>query len=147
MRLIAKRNQNELERVFISGQKRGVFGIIKRELRRRSAMEPVIGHMKAEATSDVAISKAAQESGCSPHLCSRSLEVGGMMPFFSKDQVAKTAQEIADTLQLVPQVKALQQGQKEIADAMAKLSDRIPDMERPLKLRRCMRRQRKRERS
>ena len=35
-------------RVFISGQKRGVFGTIKRELRRRSAIEPVIGHMKAE---------------------------------------------------------------------------------------------------
>ena len=27
-------------RVFISGQKRGVFGSIKRELRRRSAIEP-----------------------------------------------------------------------------------------------------------
>ena len=35
-------------RVFISGQKRGIFGIIKRELRRRSAIEPVIGHLKAE---------------------------------------------------------------------------------------------------
>ena len=35
-------------RVFISGQKRGVFGMIKRELRRRSAVEPVIGHLKAE---------------------------------------------------------------------------------------------------
>ena len=35
-------------RVFVSGQKRGVFGVIKRELRRRSAIEPVIGHMKAE---------------------------------------------------------------------------------------------------
>ena len=35
-------------RVFISGQKRGVFGAIKRELRRRSAIEPVIGHMKSE---------------------------------------------------------------------------------------------------
>lgn len=34
--------------VFISGQKRGVFGVIQRELRRRSAIEPVIGHMKAE---------------------------------------------------------------------------------------------------
>ena len=33
-------------RVFISGQKRGVFGTIKRELRRRSAIEAVIGHMK-----------------------------------------------------------------------------------------------------
>jgi transposase, IS5 family len=35
-------------RVFISGQKRGVFGVIKRELRRRSAIEPVIGHMKSD---------------------------------------------------------------------------------------------------
>ncbi len=31
-------------RVFISGQKRGVFGLIKRELRRRPAIEAVIGH-------------------------------------------------------------------------------------------------------
>ena len=35
-------------RVFISGQKRGVFGVIKRELRRRFAIEPIIGHLKAE---------------------------------------------------------------------------------------------------
>ena len=35
-------------RVFISGQKRGVFGLIKRELKRRSAIEPVIGHMKTD---------------------------------------------------------------------------------------------------
>jgi IS5 family transposase len=35
-------------RVFISGQQRGVFGVIKRELRRRSAIEPIIGHLKAE---------------------------------------------------------------------------------------------------
>jgi IS5 family transposase len=35
-------------RVFISGQKRGVFGVIKRELQRRSAIEAVIGHMKTD---------------------------------------------------------------------------------------------------
>jgi IS5 family transposase len=35
-------------RVLLSGQKRGVFGAIKRELRRRSAIEPVIGDLKAE---------------------------------------------------------------------------------------------------
>jgi IS5 family transposase len=35
-------------RIFISGQKRGVFGIIKRQLKRRSAIEPAIGHMKSE---------------------------------------------------------------------------------------------------
>jgi hypothetical protein len=34
--------------VFISGQKRGVFGVIKRELRRRSAVEAVIGHLKTD---------------------------------------------------------------------------------------------------
>lgn len=36
------------DRVFISGQKRGVFDAIKGELRRRSAIEPVIGPVKAE---------------------------------------------------------------------------------------------------
>jgi transposase, IS5 family len=35
-------------RVFISGQKRGVTPPIKRQLRRRSAIEPVIGHLKEE---------------------------------------------------------------------------------------------------
>ena len=35
-------------RVLICGQKRGVFDIIKRELRRRSAIEAVIGHLKTD---------------------------------------------------------------------------------------------------
>lgn len=35
-------------RVFLSGQRRGVHGQIKRELRRRSAIEPTIGHMKTD---------------------------------------------------------------------------------------------------
>ncbi len=35
-------------RVFKSGQKRGVHGQIKRELRRRSAIEAVIGHCKTD---------------------------------------------------------------------------------------------------
>src|SRR5208282_3200186 len=35
-------------RVFLSGQKRGVFGVIKCELRRRSAIEAVIGHLKSD---------------------------------------------------------------------------------------------------
>lgn len=41
-------NAPQPRRVFISGQKRGVHGVIKRELRRRSAIEPVIGHMKSD---------------------------------------------------------------------------------------------------
>ena len=35
-------------RVFTSGQKRRMTPQIKRELRRRSAIEPVIGHLKSE---------------------------------------------------------------------------------------------------
>jgi IS5 family transposase len=39
-------------RVFISGQKRRMTAQIKREMRRRSAVEPVIGHLKAEHRMD-----------------------------------------------------------------------------------------------
>jgi IS5 family transposase len=46
-------------RVFISGQKRGVFGVIKRELRCRSAIEPIIRHLKAEGHLGRCTSKAA----------------------------------------------------------------------------------------
>jgi transposase, IS5 family len=35
-------------KVYISGQKRGVTEAVKRDLRRRSAVEPVIGHSKSE---------------------------------------------------------------------------------------------------
>lgn len=35
-------------RIFMSGQKRGVTASIKRELRRRSVVEPLIGHLKNE---------------------------------------------------------------------------------------------------
>jgi IS5 family transposase len=39
-------------RIYISGQKRGVIDAIKRDLRRRSAIEPVIGHAKSEHRMD-----------------------------------------------------------------------------------------------
>ena len=44
------RGHNHLEkfRVWISGQVRRVIAPIRREMRRRAAVEPVIGHMKAE---------------------------------------------------------------------------------------------------
>jgi IS5 family transposase len=35
-------------RVFLSGQRRGVTPTIRREIRRRAGIEPVIGHMKAD---------------------------------------------------------------------------------------------------
>jgi IS5 family transposase len=39
-------------RVFKSGQKRGITPTIKKELRRRSAIEAVIGHMKTDGRLD-----------------------------------------------------------------------------------------------
>ena len=39
-------------RIYISGQKRGVTDAIKRDLRRRSAIEPVIGHAKSDHRMD-----------------------------------------------------------------------------------------------
>jgi IS5 family transposase len=44
----ADRLGHRARRVFISGQKRGVFGVIAREFRRRSAIEPIIGPMKSD---------------------------------------------------------------------------------------------------
>jgi len=38
--------------VFISGQRRGITPTIKKELKRRSAVEPVIGHMKSDGKLD-----------------------------------------------------------------------------------------------
>ena len=46
-------------RVYRSGQKRGVHGQIKKELRRRAAIEPVIGHLKSEGHLDRNSSKDA----------------------------------------------------------------------------------------
>ncbi len=39
-------------KVYTSGQKRNVTQAIKRDLRRRSAVEPVIGHLKADQRMD-----------------------------------------------------------------------------------------------
>ena len=47
-------------KVFISGQKRGVTDAIKRDLKRRSAVEPVIGHTKSEHRMDRNYLKGSQ---------------------------------------------------------------------------------------
>jgi len=39
-------------KIFISGQRRGITPTIKKELKRRSAVEPVIGHMKSDGKLD-----------------------------------------------------------------------------------------------
>lgn len=41
-------NHPEKFRVWISGQARRVTAVIKREMKRRAAIEPLIGHLKAE---------------------------------------------------------------------------------------------------
>lgn len=41
-------NHPRPERVFISGQRRAITPTIRKELRRRSAIEPIIGHMKED---------------------------------------------------------------------------------------------------
>ena len=51
-RAIAATKRKSPRRVFISGQKREVVGVIERELRRRSAIEAVIGHMKTDGHLD-----------------------------------------------------------------------------------------------
>jgi IS5 family transposase len=40
------------ERVFLSGQRRGLTATIRKELKRRSAIEPMIGHMKNDGRLD-----------------------------------------------------------------------------------------------
>ena len=51
--------QSHKFRVFTAGQKRRVTPAIKRQMRRRSAIEPVIGHLKAEQSDEPQLS-------CSP---------------------------------------------------------------------------------
>jgi IS5 family transposase len=43
-----RRHDADKARVFISGQKRGVTPTVRREIRRRAAIEPVIGHLKED---------------------------------------------------------------------------------------------------
>ena len=47
-------------RVFLSGQRRGVTPTIRREIRRRAGIEPVIGHMSKTAISDAISLQAPQ---------------------------------------------------------------------------------------
>ena len=48
MPVIAATMRQPIKSSGLSGQKRGLTPQIKRELRRRAAIEPVIGHLKAE---------------------------------------------------------------------------------------------------
>lgn len=54
-------------RGFTSGQKREAFGVIKRELRRRSAIEPVIGSIKSDGATAAITSGAARVATPTPY--------------------------------------------------------------------------------
>jgi hypothetical protein len=47
----------------------------------------------------------------------------------SRERIEKAAQEVADQLMLVEHVKVLQQGQKQIADAIALIDGRLRQIE------------------
>jgi|SRR5215207_294149 len=53
---------------------------------------------------------------------------------FSRDKLAKTAEEVANHLLLVDHVKALQQGQKDLAAAINAVNDRLTAMEAEFKV-------------
>jgi IS5 family transposase len=55
--------------VFISGQRRGVTATIRRELRRRSAIEPLIGHMKTDGRLDRNFLAGARGDAINALLC------------------------------------------------------------------------------
>jgi cell fate (sporulation/competence/biofilm development) regulator YmcA (YheA/YmcA/DUF963 family) len=48
---------------------------------------------------------------------------------WGREKIVEAAKELANHLQMVEHVKALQQGQKEISLAVASLNDRISEME------------------
>jgi predicted translin family RNA/ssDNA-binding protein len=48
---------------------------------------------------------------------------------WSREKIGKAAQEVADHLMLVEHVKALQQGQKQMADAIALIDSRFRQFE------------------
>lgn len=55
------------------------------------------------------------------------------MPFGRKKAVDAT-QEVLDHLKLIDNVKALQEGQKQIAEALVKLNERLTSMEADMKV-------------
>jgi transposase, IS5 family len=57
------------QRVFISGRRRGMTATIRRELKRRSAIEPVIGHMKTDGRLDRNFLAGVQGDAVNALLC------------------------------------------------------------------------------
>ena len=52
---------------------------------------------------------------------------------FSRDKIAKAAAELADHLQVIDNIRALQTGQKELADAIKTLAGQVRDIQTELR--------------
>lgn len=55
------------------------------------------------------------------------------MAIFGRGRAAEVAQEVVDHLKLIDNVKALQQGQKELADAINRLGHKLNSIEADMK--------------
>ena len=71
-------------RVFISGQRGGVTPAIRRELRRRSAIEPVIGHMKTDGRLDRNFLAGARGDATNALLCGAGYNLRLILNFLER---------------------------------------------------------------
>ena len=70
-------------KVYISGQKRGLTDAIKRDLRRRSAVEPVIGHAKGEHRMDRNFLKGAHGDAANAVLAAAGYNFRRLLPWLA----------------------------------------------------------------
>ena len=70
--------------LFFSGQRRGVTATIRRELRRRSAIEPVIGHMKSDGRLDRNFLAGARGDATNALLCGAGYNLRLILSFLRK---------------------------------------------------------------
>jgi DDE family transposase len=70
-------------KVYLSGQKRGVTDAIKRDLRRRSAVEPVIGHAKSDHRMDRNFLKGAHGDAANAILAAAGYNFRRLLAWFA----------------------------------------------------------------
>ena len=88
-------------RVFRSGQKRGVVGVIKKELRRRAAVEPLIGHMKNDGHLSRNYLKGTEGDAINAVLCGAGHNFRLLLRFFASLWLYLTPQFLATFTRLM----------------------------------------------
>jgi hypothetical protein len=82
-------------KVYLSGQKRGVTGAIKRDRRWRSAVEPVVGHAKSDHRMDRNFLKGSYGDAAKPlHPPTLSHRVSSVVTTILADPVTKFGRKI-----------------------------------------------------